>query len=368
MKKVILNTILILLFIPFMSCSDNDDDKEKETIKEPTKEELLAKIYGQSGPYTLTTYIMGEEAPLLTDEQLKASFYTTPEGKLCFYDGSLDNDGLEFWYIIEPDSVSQEGDVISVKSKTRTKVNAYVQQGPQSQDTYLDEADIIFNTKTKRYVARMTIESQQVAFIWEYIGVLDTSKNPIKLGDFQKSKAYTVSSNVNSRSLKLGGDNSFTGIKNVYVELSGNTSLAKFAVRLFQPRGNYQVKFTKKDGAKTQVEFCDINGNVIVSRKGGTGFHGGSMPMRLYFMNVQFSLSDNSIVDANDGKNHIKTVPCDDCGSVSLPGWLMNVINPNGMESFNGQVMDTPQTSGKFNIKVKLNLPLDFTADITEKQ
>ncbi len=398
MKKLLINLLFLLSITAiYVQCNNDDEPKRREDIKkekttkqekvessQPTKQELLEKIHGTASKYTEKMSSEGMED--ITDEyEGKNSFYLDEEGYLIYYFFAPD-DKTDQWIKIKPDEVKQEGNEIRVTSSTPAD-NIYWQWGKEWEDDFLDDGGefkftgvkVTYNTKTHRYVLNY---SQLGDLSMENSGVLsDEGENqPVKWKasqcppDYDKYKAPALSNGSNMQAVKPSAVSngisfnaafSLTGVKPVHVKLSPNNFIARRARRIFRPEGNHYVKFTPLGGDNYKVEFCDATGQVEVKRSGGTGFHGGFMPMKLYFVDVKVHYAHNTFSDAGQGNNYIRVLPCNDCLAAPIPIFLLAIIDPEGMESRHAQVLTTHPKGDKFYIEVKLNLPVDFTAQIT---
>jgi|GEM_PF-5763514 len=388
MKKYIIKIAFILSITAVcLQCSDDDNkttekSSEQTTQKKqgseqstaPTKQELLAKIHGTAAKYTEKIY--GEGMEPVTDEiNGKASFYLDKEGYLIYY---FSDDHTDMWIKIKPDEVKQEDNEILVTSNTPADNIYWSWSDKEWDDSFLNhdgkltKVKVKFNTQTHRY--QINYELKDVGGT-EDTGILDGKGEPVKWKESQRPADYgggglygnmqarssAVQSNILSNALSL------SGVKPVHVILEPNSFIAKRVRRLFYPEGDHYVKFTSLGSDNYKVEFCDASGKVLIEEKGGTGFHGGRMPMKLYFVDVRVHYADNRFSDAGNGNNYVRVFPCDDCKSAGIPAFLLRIIDPEGMESRHAEVLNTQSKGDKCYIAVKLNLPVDFTAQITER-
>lgn len=389
MKKYIIKIAFILSITAVcLQCSDDDNkttekSSEQTTQKKqgseqstaPTKQELLAKIHGVSDKHT--EVMSGEGMEPTTTECGKSSFYLDEEGYLIYYFFDSQNT-IDMWIKIKPDEVKQQDNEISVTSNTTESI--FWPQGKEWKDAFKDDngynvSNVIltYSTETDRYKLKYKVED---IVDMERVGVLSEGE-PVKwrvppttteASSLNRESGYQSAVSSVARSGILSNALSLSGVKPVHVRLNPNRGVAIFASRLFNPEGDHYVKFTSLGSDNYKVEFCDASGKVLIAeRKGGTGFHGGRMPMKLYFVDVRVHYARNRFSDAGNGNNYVRAFPCDDCDHARIPAFLLRIIDPEGMESRHAEVLNTQSKGDKFYIAVKLNLPVDFTAQITER-
>lgn len=347
MKLQKLTYLVVALTFIFGSCENNENDIRPVS---DNKTDNLESILGSySDVKTSFEYKNKRELEIPISS---LSITRENNNSILLYIRDFENNGFENMIKLIPENININSDKIEITA-SQADFASY-QFGNEIQDIIsCKNIKITYNIREQIVETKITLRDEKSNTLKELTLVSTGTKDKIskEMGSWKKSSFTTTFSQKRSNNNTPTPDTSGKTFaeEGWGIKLKGNTFFAKLAERTLNPIGYHPVIITDLDNNKKKLTVKE--------------FVKGSMPMKLS-LNIDFN--NLPVPTGTGGTIRVEKVP-----TTIIPDFILSFIGFNLSEGLSSSTahFTTKSTydasTGYYEFHVKLNLPLDFTAIIT---